>query len=129
RPKLEKLIHDTELPSNIILTGFLPHEAFDQYLFDADAVMDLTTRPDCMVCGAYEATAAETPIILSRNDAMQNYFFDGAIFIDNKAVDIERGIKAVMSDYSDHKKAIQKMKRQILQQQKGAMAALRALVS
>lgn len=85
RPKQEKLSNFPRLPSNVTLTGFLSHEEFDQYLFDANIVMDLTTRADCMVCGGYEAVAAETPVILSDNAPTKKYFSKGALFVDNSA--------------------------------------------
>jgi glycosyltransferase involved in cell wall biosynthesis len=88
RPKLEKCLNGISLPGSVALTGFLSEEDFDGLLYAADVVIDLTTRPDCMVCGAYEAIAAEKPAILSDNQPTRAYFDRGVEFTDNTATDI-----------------------------------------
>jgi len=71
------------LPDNITLTGFLDEDDYWSTLVSADAVMDLTTMQNCLVCGAYEAIAVQRPLLLSRNDASVELFSDFAVFTDN----------------------------------------------
>ena len=68
------------LPENVILTGFLPEEDYWSALRAVDVAIDLTTRDDCLVCGAYEAAAVGTPMVLSDTAALRAFFDRGAIF-------------------------------------------------
>lgn len=78
----------TPLPENIILTGYLSEDEFNAMLFSCDLIIDLTTREDCLVCGAYEGLAANRPMILSKTAALQKYFRHSAIYTDNTTQDI-----------------------------------------
>lgn len=69
----------TELPSNVRLTGFLPDPAYWKLLSQASVVCDLTLKPDCLVCGAYEALALAKPMVLSDNPATRQIFGPAAI--------------------------------------------------
>ena len=80
------------LPGNIIFTGYLPEEDYVQMLFSVDVIVDLTTRQDCLVCGAYEAVAAGTPLIVSDSEALRRQFSIGALFTDNTSDDLARKI-------------------------------------
>lgn len=87
RPR-PRMLGAAAVPDNVTLTGFLPESDFVAALRAADGVMVLTTRDDCMVCGAYEGVAAEKPLILSGNAAMRGYFTQGALFTDNSVASI-----------------------------------------
>ncbi len=80
------------IPENIIFTGYLPEEDYVQMLFSVDVIVDLTTRQDCLVCGAYEAVAAGTPLIVSDSEALRRQFSIGALFTDNTSEDLARQI-------------------------------------
>jgi glycosyltransferase involved in cell wall biosynthesis len=67
------------LPKNVRLTGFLPDQAYWELLAQAAVVCDLTLKPDCLVCGAYEALAVGTPMVLSDNPATRRIFGPAAI--------------------------------------------------
>src|SRR5690606_16029970 len=49
------LASGSALPPNVCLTGFLPNEAYWELLVQAAVICDLSFKPDCLVCGAYEA--------------------------------------------------------------------------
>ncbi len=86
------------MPANLHLTGFLTEEAYSMLLNSADAVMTLTTQPDCLVCGAYESVSLNKPMILSNQEALRNYFSRGAVYVDNTAESIAEGIAAAVAD-------------------------------
>jgi hypothetical protein len=88
RPKLAKVGWTDPVPGNVRLTGFLAEPEFERRLLAAAVVLDLTTRADCMVCGAYEAVSAEVPMVLSDNQPTRDYFRKGALFTDNTAASI-----------------------------------------
>jgi hypothetical protein len=83
------------LPSNITLTGFLSEDDYWTVLASSDAVMDLTTMDNCLVCGAYEAVAAQRPLLLSRSDASMEIFADFAVFTDNTSESIVNAIQSM----------------------------------
>ncbi|MFT5548316.1 MAG: hypothetical protein ACI9CO_000230 [Candidatus Azotimanducaceae bacterium] len=84
-------IEQGNVPKNVQLTGFISNAEFDQLLWDVDIIMDLTTREDCLVCGAYEAIAVEKPLILSNMKALKTHF-PNMEYTENTAADIARSI-------------------------------------
>jgi glycosyltransferase involved in cell wall biosynthesis len=62
------------VPPNVRLTGFLPDPSYWQLLARASVVCDLTLKPDCLVCGAYEALAVGKPMVLSDNPPTRELF-------------------------------------------------------
>jgi hypothetical protein len=86
-----------ELPPNVVLTGFVSEEAYIGMLYAADVILDLTTREDCLVCGAYEAVSAERTVILSGTAALKSYFRRGALYTDNTSGDLVRQIRHALS--------------------------------
>jgi glycosyltransferase involved in cell wall biosynthesis len=67
-------------PANVQFTGFLAEAAYERLLASADVVVDLTSREDCLVCGAYEAVALEKPLVTSDTRALREYFRRGAVY-------------------------------------------------
>jgi glycosyltransferase involved in cell wall biosynthesis len=84
-------------PSNVVFTGYLPEQEFVNLLWSCDVVLDLTTRRDCLVCGAYEAVAAEKPMILSDSKVNRELFSKGALYVNNTANDIARQIERAVA--------------------------------
>jgi glycosyltransferase involved in cell wall biosynthesis len=64
----------------VSLLGFVDRTVYHAYLRNVAVVLDLTTWEDCLVCGAYEAMAAETPCVLSETRALTSLFTHGAVF-------------------------------------------------
>jgi glycosyltransferase involved in cell wall biosynthesis len=85
-------------PANVIFTGFLPEGRFIGLLHAADVVMDLTTRDNCLVCGAYEGVAAGKPLILSDSRATREYFSRGVVYTDNTPGSIEQCLREALAD-------------------------------
>jgi glycosyltransferase involved in cell wall biosynthesis len=68
------------LPSNVKQTGFLSEHDYWALMADCHVMLDLTLKPNCLVCGAYEAMAAQRPMILTGNDATVDLFGNVAVF-------------------------------------------------
>lgn len=91
--------HEAEnTASNITLCGFVSHEDFDSLLYEADYIMDFTTRADCLVCGAYEGVAAETPLILSNTKVTRDLFCKGALYSNLSIEEISRTLERLEED-------------------------------
>lgn len=88
------------LPANVRLTGFLPEHDYWQLMADCDLVLDLTLKPDCLVCGAYEALALRKPMVLSGNRASRELFGDFAVFTTtHDAAGIAAALREARRDY------------------------------
>ncbi len=125
KPDPEKYPATKAPPSNVILTGYLSEEEFDGYLLSCDVVLDLTTRDNCLVCGAYEGVAAEKPLLLSNNKATAEYFTSGVELTDNTAVDIYRKLVLMLSQLKAYQKNIVLMKSVATEKQSTLLAALK----
>lgn len=68
------------LPSNVKQTGFLSEEAYWELMRDSHLVLDLTLKPNCLVCGAYESLALLRPMVLTGNPATVDLFGKVALF-------------------------------------------------
>ena len=67
----------------VLFTDFLPNAVFDALVRSADLIIDLTTRDDCLVCGAYESVAAGVPVLVSDSRASRETFTRGALYAAN----------------------------------------------
>ena len=90
-------IDPQDVPSNVTLTGFVPEPDYWQLIRSADATIDLTTREDCLVCGAYETLAVARPMILSGTRALREYFSGGAVYVDNTRESIAAAMREVVA--------------------------------
>lgn len=100
------------IPSNVTLTGFISEEDFISYLFSCDIVLVLTKSDYCMLCGCYEAIAAEMPLITSDKKVLKEYFTD-AVFVDNTPNQISDAINTVSSNIAKNKIKISQLKQKI----------------
>jgi len=84
---------------NVIFTGYLKEEEYWGYLKKAHCIIDLTLMDDCIVCGAYEALAVGTPMILSSSNILRKTFPKGAVFSKNDPESIRAALKEVKRLY------------------------------
>lgn len=117
RPKLQAAGWESPVPGNVQLTGFLSETEFDGQLANCDAILDLTTRADCMVCGAYEAVSVSVPMILSDNEPTKAYFNRGALFTDNSAEDIASAITRLKEEHARLRREVADLKAEVLERE------------
>ena len=67
-------------PDNVYLTGFLSERDYVALLRAADAIVDLTSLEDCLVCGAYEAASLGKALVTSDTAALRAYFNRGTVY-------------------------------------------------
>jgi len=97
-PKGKEKSFSSMLGPNVVITGYLPEKDYLGLFGAVDAVIDLTTREDCLVCGAYEAVSVGKPMILSDTRTLRKYFSKGAVFTDNTAADLAAKINEVLKN-------------------------------
>lgn len=99
-----------DVPGNITLTGFLPDREYVNLLFSADAVIDLTYRENCLVCGAYEAISAGKPLILSDTLALRGFFENSAVYTQPRCDDIVRNIIELVENAEEFSANVSKVR-------------------
>jgi glycosyltransferase involved in cell wall biosynthesis len=112
--KGKELQYGSSLPGNVVLTGYLKEEDYIEALYSCDAVLDLTTRDNCLVCGAYESVAAEKPLIVSNSKVLMEYFSKGVRYTDNTASDIAEQIIGAAFNKEKLQQKIKELKNDII---------------
>ena len=95
---------------NIVLTGYVPEQKFVDLLFAADVVMVLTQMEYTLLCGCYEAVAAEKILITSDTFTLRS-LFQGAIFVQNKRKSIKNGVQYAFNNRKELICDIKELKR------------------
>lgn len=113
-----------ETPPNVTLTGYLSEDRYNALLLACDAVMVLTTRENCLVCGAYEGTAAEKPLLLSNKKALRLHFRKGAVFTDHEPKMIAQSITTLASDRDNLSAEIAQLKQILIQEMNTIITSL-----
>jgi glycosyltransferase involved in cell wall biosynthesis len=129
RPKLAATGWVGDLPRNVELPGYLSDHEFERRLAGCSVILDLTTRADCMVCGAYEAVSVGVPMILSNNEPTVRYFRKGALYTDNSAQDIARLILEARGRHTQLRQEVIELKDELATAEKVALEGLFKLVS
>lgn len=96
---------------NIIFTGYLKREDYEELLSSVDLVIGLTTRDYTILQSGYDAIGAEKPFLTSDKEILKKYFFKGTIFVKNEKEDIKRGIKETFKNYEVLKEEIKELKK------------------
>jgi glycosyltransferase involved in cell wall biosynthesis len=102
--KYEGRVDIESLPSNVVLLGFVPDDAYWSLLLSVDIIIDLTLRENCLVCGAYEGVALGKPLILSDTKILRSYFRQGCIYVKPTSDLIAEGIMSAVK----HKDLLEK---------------------
>jgi glycosyltransferase involved in cell wall biosynthesis len=85
------------LPHNVKLTGFLADSDYEALIASADVLVDLTTRENCLVCGAYEAIALSKPLVVSDTVALRRLLGSSAVFTKNDVASIGEALRLALS--------------------------------
>jgi glycosyltransferase involved in cell wall biosynthesis len=102
------------LAPNIVLAGYLPDRDYWDLIASVDLVIDLTSLDDCLVCGAYEAVAAGTPLVLSDNEAARKYFSGGVVLTENSAGSIAKAVDFGLRRRDELRYEIGRLKEELL---------------
>lgn len=122
--KCPAVIRDS-LPANVRLTGFLPEHDYWELMARSDVILDLTLKPDCLVCGAYEALALGKPMVLTGNDASKDLFGKFAVFPDDcTAPAIARALESLRDTYAAVEKRTRDERPLFAERWRAAAAAL-----
>lgn len=98
------------LPPQVTLLGFVSEEDYINYLRNSLAIIDLTTRDNCLVCGGYEAVSLEKPAVLSKSIVNMEVFNQGVILTDNHASAISASLQEAVKKIDILKAEIKNLK-------------------
>jgi len=105
------------LPENVHLLGFVDEEVYFSLLSECNFTIDLTTRADCLVCGAYESVSAGKPVLLSDTKPQRAYFYKGAVFCSTTCGGIQSGLNEMLKDLDQNQESIKLLKAEILERE------------
>lgn len=84
----------------IRLSGFVSEQDYVDLLRTARVIVDLTTRKDCLVCGAYEALAVGRPLVVSDSEALRELLREGALYSKNDPQSIASAINLASASHT-----------------------------
>lgn len=93
RPTTQALDMLSDAPANLRVLGYLESGDYWAELIDAHCVVDLTLKPNCLVCGAYEAIAAGQSPILSDDSSSRRLFGEVADFVENTPESLTHAVR------------------------------------
>ena len=88
------------LPANVRLTGFVSESDYTDLLRTADVIVDLTTRENCLLCGAYEAVSVHKPLVVSDTAALRDLLGSASLYCRNEAPAIAAAITSALEQRS-----------------------------
>lgn len=83
----------SQIPKNVVLTGFISDADYMALLEDADAVLDFTSLEWCLVCGGYEALALGKPFVTSDTEALKEFYEGVAVHCRHTASEIAEAVE------------------------------------
>lgn len=81
-------------PTNLQPTDFLSDEDYWRQLARSAIVVVLTTRPDTLLSGGYEALVLGRPLVTSDHDVLREYFADAAVYASATAPSLTAAVAA-----------------------------------
>jgi len=104
----------SQKPQNVILTGFLPDDAYAGLLQNVDGLVVLTKGQHILNCGAYEAIAMEKPAVISDWPGLRRCFTHGFVYVNNVPEAIAAGIEKMLSEQTTLKNEIIVMRSELI---------------
>ncbi len=105
-------IDKNQIPQNVIPTGYLSDQEYEGFLRKMDIIIVLTTRPDTVLCGAYEAIGLGIPLITSDTFALRKHFYKGTIFTSNDSESIAEAINTATQNLDKLSKEISELRKE-----------------
>ena len=105
---------------SVVFYGYLPDADYHRKLFSSSLVVDLTENENCLVCGAYEAMAAEKPLVTSNTNSLRRFFNKGTVFTDHDVDSILVAVRCAYENRDRLKSEIVQWKTEILAAQQYA---------
>ena len=123
-----KVAIDPKQHQSVRFLGFCPENEFYEQLFRSQVVVDLTTQENCLLCGAYEAMAAEKPLVTSDTKTLRDYFTHGTVYTIHTKESIASAIRKAYEQSTRLTKDIIVWKRTAIAENDRRVESLRARI-
>jgi glycosyltransferase involved in cell wall biosynthesis len=115
-------------PSNLRCTGFLPDAGYWRQLAASRVVVVLTTRPDTLLSGGYEAMVLGRPLVTSDHAVLREYFGDAAVYARAGAGALADAVATALDDGAELSRRMRVLAQVREREWQGAAALLCAAV-
>lgn len=88
-----------DAPENVTFTGYVLKEAYWSRIYGAHAVVVLTTHAYSLLGGAQDALAAATPLVVSDQPTLRDYFTSGTVFAENTGAALAAALRQAIDDH------------------------------
>lgn len=86
-------------PENVEFTGYLMREQYWERLYRAHAIVVLTSHAHSLSGAAQDAMYIDSPLVLSDQPTLKEYFTKGAVFASNTAEAIAAGVREAVDNH------------------------------
>lgn len=93
-------------PSNVALTGYLPHAQFIKLMDGCDVVLALTKRKDTVLWSVREIMALQKPFVTTDSDVIRHYYGSVGIFTNHETADLKSKIEQALNSQNEVKEKI-----------------------
>lgn len=80
------------LPSNVCLTGYLPHQEFLKLMWRSSVVLAFSLRPDTVLWSIREIMALDKPFVTTDSEVLRHYFGEVGLFAKSDAEELKKKI-------------------------------------
>lgn len=115
-------------PARVLFTGYLSGTTYYEFLHAMDLIVVLTDRPASALLGAYESISAGTPLVVSDTRTMRQVIGRGAVFVENEAEAIRKGIEAALAERERMRYEITQLKQEKLEHQQRAFLLIATIL-
>jgi glycosyltransferase involved in cell wall biosynthesis len=99
------------MPSNVVFTGFLPENEFDQIFAHSGVVLSLTVREGTQPSAASEAIAFEIPLVISDLHTTRELYGDVPVYVENTPQKIAAGLRFALDNRQLVEEKMKELKR------------------
>ena len=117
------------LPENLIFTGYLEIDEFNQLFVNAGAAISLTTLQGIQPSAAAEAIAFGVPIILTESETARQLYKDIPVYVENEAESIEYGIKEVFANRAQYINNVESYKNTLVRELEKEVVNLKTIIA
>lgn len=81
-----------DIPFNVLITGWISNEEYNNYLLSCDILLGLTIHDDIQMSVSNEGLGANKAMLLSDTKTLKMIYKDSALYVKNNATSISQGI-------------------------------------
>ncbi len=96
------------LPANICLTNYLPHEEFLKLMYGCKVILAFTLRADTVLWSIREIMSLNKPFVTSDSEVLRHYYGEVALFTKSSPAELRQRIREAVEQEPAQKERIKK---------------------